>query len=59
VSYNAAIAACGWREAVALLSEHHKPDAASFGACISACEKSGCAEEDHPIFPGQSMHFSV
>ncbi|CAL1129066.1 unnamed protein product [Cladocopium goreaui] len=41
VSYNAAIAACGWREAVALLSEHHKPDAASFGACISACEKSG------------------
>eukprot|EP00435_Cladocopium_sp_Y103_P006668 s65_g2.t1 len=41
VSYNAAMAACGWREAVALLSAHHQPDAASFGACISACEKSG------------------
>ena len=29
-----------WRNAVALLEEHPAPDAASFGACISACEKS-------------------
>eukprot|EP00434_Breviolum_minutum_P010096 symbB.v1.2.008907.t1/scaffold560.1/size187392/2 len=43
VAFNAAMASCqsDWRNAVALLEEHPAPDAASFGACISACEKSG------------------
>ena len=43
VAFNAAVASCqgrDWRNAVALLEEHPAPDAASFGACISACEKS-------------------
>ena len=46
VAYNATISACqsAWQHAIWLLGEVEKPDDASFGAAINACDKCHMAE---------------